>query len=214
LEATRGGAVPGALPNPISPPEAERARQVAAGLRAELEVLLEQRRFVEPVEPDGLVNYQKLRAEGIPALVDGSETGAIWSLPQPIQSDLTEATKALLSSVPTGATMLALRAAEGMTQESLHWLFPSETKRLSWDDTIKRITPEFSKYGVDDEQVQGYMTFLRILRNRAAHPGTSFSPKDAEKALQDAARLAVILAPLKDRVAKATTRHPSGGQPA
>lgn len=201
LETSRSGA----LPNPIAPPEADRAHQVAAGLRTELNVLLEQRKFSEAIEPDGLVNYQKLRAEGVPALVDGTDTGVIYSLPQPIQNDLTEATRALLANVPTGATMLALRAAEGMAREAFKSLFPSERKPHTWDEIIVKITAEFEKYEIDAAQARAYMDFLRLDRNRAAHPGGNFSSKDAEKALQNAARLAVILGSLneKARAAKA-----------
>lgn len=202
LESSRAGA----FPNPISPPEADRVHQVATGLRTELNLLLEQRKFSEAVEPDGLVNYQKLRVEGVPALVDTADAGAIYSLPQPIQTDLTEATKALLSNVPTGATMLALRAAEGMARDTFKSLFPTEKKIHSWDEIIDQIAAEFERSGVDAAQVHAYMNFLRFDRNRAAHPGENFSSKDAEKALQNAARLAVILGALKEKAAAARAK--------
>jgi hypothetical protein len=66
----------GALPNPVDPREVENIRRVANGLRAELEIILEQRKFAELVEPDGLVNYRKLRDQGLVALVDGRDVDA------------------------------------------------------------------------------------------------------------------------------------------
>ncbi len=193
-------------PHAVTAQEAEHAHAIAVGLRTELEVILENRRFSEPIPPDGVMNYDKLRVGDFATLVD--DQSVVWSLPAPVQSDLKESVRALMSNVPTGATMLALRGAEGMVREAYGWIFPNEKGHPTWDEAMNKVATKLEELGIDSEDVKAYSTFLRKFRNRAQHPGEVFSTKDAERAVQDAARLAVILAPIKEKVRVLQVKEP------
>jgi hypothetical protein len=186
-------------PNPFgavaSPDEAAAMVSVASKIEVLFLQLLDDRPFAEVVPKGGIFDYPLLRREGLRVLVN--DPAPLLAGPAAVLQDLNGALKALAFDIPTGAAMIALRGTEGIVRHTYERIFAAPSAAKDWFDLAKEITDDQRKKGADPGKVEGYLTYLKKVRNSAQHPGREFSIREAEDALTDAARATVILQALK-----------------
>lgn len=97
------------------------------------------------------------------------------------QADLVDAYTCAIHLIPTPAAMISFRVAESVVRNIHKDMLGPSSGFKSWDNIIKELE--------NSERVSkpflGYLDYLRVKRNDAAHPDKRFSQEECEKILLD-----------------------------
>jgi hypothetical protein len=137
---------------------------------------ISQRNLVEIGPTEGLLDYRKLLSSGVAALGDPNLTN---QLPQIVKEDLGDAIKCLAFGLSTPAAMIALRATEGMLRQAVTVL-TGTTGGEPWTEVLKTLTNYLHSAAIESNELSGYLTHLRKVRNSADHPEARFKLREAE----------------------------------
>ncbi len=163
--------------------------QVLQGVVTRIDALLAQtiieRNFSETRPTTGLLNYGKLLTEGVIGLFRDEKIARM--IPQIVVQDLNDAIRCLAYGVPTPSVMIALRAMEGMLRHAHQRLSKMDllepSSQLSWGSLLEQVSKGLARTGIAMLELEGYLTYVRTIRNEAAHPERRFSVKEAEDML-------------------------------
>lgn len=186
---------PGPMMQALQADEERRLKIIVGKLRALAEDEFGRARLVDLTPDDGTLDYSTLNSRGVSALVD--DRGLLDQLPDDTRADLEDAVRALARGIPTGAAMLALRAAEGMVRHTHSRLHAAPGQKDDWFNLADEIVKVLPEGRAETRALEAYLSFLRNERNRAQHPGTRFTTREGERAVMNVAQAAVLLLTLK-----------------
>jgi len=160
----------------IEDADAKKLALVVERIEASLKQEISRRNFTEITPVGGMLNYNKLLAEGIRSFL-GDTT---WKLSNIVRQDLDEAIKCLSYGAPTASAMIGLRAVEGMLKQVYTSLTGDESKKM-WKQLLEGIKEDLKNKGIEESPLFGYLDYVRGVRNQAAHPDHTFTQLDAEQ---------------------------------
>lgn len=160
----------------IEDADAKKLALVVERIEASLKQEISRRNFTEITPVGGMLNYNKLLAEGIRSFL-GDTT---WKLSDIVRQDLDEAIKCLSYGAPTASVMIGLRAVEGMLKQVYTSLTGDESKKM-WKQLLEGIQEDLKNKGIEESPLFGYLDYVRGVRNQADHPDRTFTQLDAEQ---------------------------------
>lgn len=160
--------------------------QAIARVEALVQSSVRERNFIETRPTTGLLDYSKLLASGAKGLFRDEKI--VNELPSMVRDDLEDAVRCLAYNIPTASVMIALRATEGMLRHAQTILFRTKTLEApqsssSWAKLQEDVSAGLARTGVAMLELEGYLNFMRTIRNQAEHPDKRFNIKEAEDVL-------------------------------
>ena len=137
---------------------------------------INRRNFAELTPVGGMLNYNKLLAEGVSSFLGDTA----WKLDKIVHHDLDEAIKCLSYGAPTASVMIGLRAVEGMIKQ-VHTKLTGEQSKKMWKQLLEDIQDDLKAKGVEESPLFGYLDYVRRVRNQADHPDRNFTQSEAEQ---------------------------------
>lgn len=153
---------------------------------------LRENKFVDTRPAKGMFDYAKLVSMGPLAVFQDSSL--VQRLPSEVTGDISRASTAIARGVLTASVLLSLRAGEAMLRQVYRARTqkePSEKDR--WYTIADELFRSLDIPASEREELEGFVNGLRLFRNRAMHPGTTFGVRDAEDALVAVRQLIIRL---------------------
>lgn len=189
----------GGIIRPLQADEERRLKMAVGRVRALAETELGRIHLFDFTPEDGTLDYGRVGSQGATTLVD--DPHVLEALPPETRADLDDSVNALSRGLPTAAAMLALRAAEGIVRQTHARLGAAAPSREDWFNFADEIVKVLPKETAETSALSGYLTFMRSERNRAQHPGARFTTREAEQAVLNAVRMAVLLRSISAKAA-------------
>lgn len=168
----------------LAEPDEDRISHSLTKLEALVRRELSDREFVEPILPDGILPYSKLRISGVALLFAGRTIPP--AVPEIVKQDLEEAVQSLIHGQTTASSMIALRAAEGMMRDVYGRKLRQPTLGVGWKTVEDGLIAHLSQVGMksESESIASHLKFLRGVRNEVEHPQERHDLERSERALQ------------------------------
>jgi hypothetical protein len=164
--------------------DAHRLESLGDELLASFRELINQRNFVEATPMGGLLDYRKLQVQGVSGLFRDEEI--VKKLPPIVASDMHDAIRCLAFNIPTPAVMIAVRATEGILRHAYASFLGKPPGAAHWKEVSEAVFKEMKSKGLNTADIDGYLSHIRNVRNKAEHPDTCFALKEAEDLLINA----------------------------
>ena len=162
----------------LSMEESEKLKVVITSINAVLMHELKERIILE-LKFQGVLNYSEIFSKGIDIVFSTISPDEVPSI---IKHDIHEAFRALAFNIPTASVMISLRAVEAALRE-LYRVLKGEKEReyrLLWKRILEEVEKELHARNINTKQLEGYLDYLREIRNEAEHPDRIFSKREAE----------------------------------
>lgn len=145
---------------------------------------LSKRKTVEIEIHKGILDYENLLSTGLQPLFSYPET-VFNNMSEIVSHDLIEAFRALLFNLPTASVMISLRAVEAAIRDLYFELADEEINGgdsyLTWNYALSEIQKQLGSHEIRSKRLEGYLDFLREIRNSAEHPDKVFEINEAER---------------------------------
>ena len=105
------------------------------------------------------------------------------------KQDLNEAIKCILYSLPTPAVMITFRASEDVLRLYYENKTQNNSRRKGWNDIIQ----ELLKIEDANKPFVDYLNYIRTERNKAEHPGKTFTQSESETAFMQVIHLIEVI---------------------
>ena len=101
------------------------------------------------------------------------------NLNKEIMTDLKNGFELLRSGLSNPASMILLRASEGIAEFHYKKITGKNNSKLSWNKKIQDLQENYKI----KKSLSNYLHYIRDKRNQAAHPGKQFSQEESERIL-------------------------------
>jgi len=155
-------------------------------IRILLQKELSKKRIIEIETHKGILDYDTLLSTRLVPLFTYPDT-VFKNISEIVSHDLLEAFRALLFDLPTASVMISLRAVEAAIRELYFKLLSDEELEEShslyptWNYAVSEIKKQLEKLSISSKRLEGYLDFLREIRNSAEYPDKIFGLNEAER---------------------------------
>ncbi|ASJ14271.1 hypothetical protein A3L10_03620 [Thermococcus radiotolerans] len=145
---------------------------------------LSKRKTIEIEVHKGILDYENLLSTGLQPLFSYPEI-VVNHIPEIVSHDLLESFKALLFDLPTASVMISLRAVEAAIRDLYFKLTNEDVNEVdsypTWNYALSEIQKQLEYRKIRSKRLEGYLDFLREIRNSAEHPDKVFEINEAER---------------------------------
>lgn len=184
----------------------ERLKRLSDDLSFTLVRELAKRDFAETRPPKGILDYERLRSEGVSALIRDKDIAN--RLPTVVAADLADAINCVATGIATPGVMVALRATEGMLRFAYEKIVGPLKGSLNWHEVSQGLFEKLESSGLKSAQLEGYVEYFRDMRNKAEHPERRFNFIEGEDFLMHVQYLIKELFRLIDKAEQGEASKP------
>lgn len=132
-----------------------------------------------------IIDKSKL-ISGIESFLEGD---SLTIISDNAKNDLNDAIKCILFSLPTPAVMITFRASEDVLRLYYENKTQNNSGRKGWNDIIQ----ELLKIEDANKPFVDYLNYIRTERNKAEHPGKTFTQSESETAFMQVIHLIEVI---------------------